>query len=63
MSMARLIVALATLMVLAGLISWQVQRDRLVQACVDAGGVWDGPHSRCHPIPRPILQREDYHRS
>jgi hypothetical protein len=47
---------------LAGLLGWQVQRERLVKACVDSGRVWDGPRSQCREPVRPILQR-DYHRS
>ena len=62
MSRQRLIVAVLTLMVLAGLLGWQFQRERLVKACLDAGRLWYGPQSACKAPIRPILQR-DYHRS
>jgi hypothetical protein len=58
----RLFVVGLTAAVLAGLFGWQVHRDRLVRACLDDGGVWDGPRSFCRAPVRPILQR-DYHRS
>ena len=59
MTPTRLIVAGLVLAALAGLISWQVHRERLVRACVDVGGLWHGARSQCI---RPILQR-DYQRS
>ena len=62
MSNQRLIIAVLTLMVLAGLLGWQFQRERLVKACLDGGGLWYGPQSACKAPIRPILQR-DYHRS
>ena len=62
MSRGRLVIAVLTVLVLAGLLGWQYQRERLVKACVDGGGVWHGPHSACKAPVRPILQR-DYHRS
>ena len=60
MNRQRLIIAGATLLALIGLLGWQYQRERLVRACVDGGGVWHGPQSACKS--RPILQR-DYQRS
>jgi hypothetical protein len=51
-----------TLAALAGLIGWQVHRERLVTACLKDGRIWDGPHSLCREPVRPILQR-DYQRS
>jgi hypothetical protein len=62
MSPQRLVVAALTAAVLAGLIGWQIQRERLVKACVEGGGVWLGQRSECRPPLRPILQR-DYQRS
>jgi hypothetical protein len=59
MSPARLIVAGLILAVLAGLLGWQVHRERLVRACVETGGLWHGARSQCV---RPILRR-DYQRS
>jgi len=52
---------IATMLVLAaliGLLGWQRQRQRLMQACLDDGRAWNGPFSRCEP-PRigPILKR------
>jgi hypothetical protein len=51
-----------TVAALAALLGWQAHRERLVRACVDDGGVWDGPRSLCREPVRPILQR-DYQRS
>jgi hypothetical protein len=62
MSRARLVIVGLTAAALAGLLSWQLQRERLVKACVDSGGVWHGQQSLCKEPLRPILQR-DYHRS
>jgi hypothetical protein len=59
MSPARLLAAGLMLAVLAGLLGWQVHRERLVRACVEDGGLWHGARSECI---RPILQR-DYQRS
>jgi hypothetical protein len=62
MSRWRLILVGLTAAALAALLGWQAQRERLVKACLDGGGVWDGPRSLCREPVRPILQR-DYHRS
>jgi len=62
MTRQRLIIAALTVLALAGLLGWQFQRERLVKACVDGGGIWHGPRSACKTPVRPILQR-DYHRS
>jgi hypothetical protein len=62
MSRGRLIIAGLTGVALAVLLGWQIQRDRLVKACLDTGGEWHGPRSVCKPPLRPILQR-DYQRS
>jgi hypothetical protein len=61
-SLARLIVVGLTLAALAGLLGWQFQRERLVKACIDGGGIWYGQRSLCKAPLRPILQR-DYQRS
>jgi hypothetical protein len=61
-SRRRFLIAALTFLAVAGLLGWQVHRERLVRACVDAGGEWYGPHSICRPPLRPILQR-DYQRS
>jgi hypothetical protein len=58
----RLVIAVLTALALAGLMGWQLHRDRLVKACLDGGGDWYGPHSVCKAPLRPILQR-DYQRS
>jgi hypothetical protein len=57
--MTRLQVVLAAVVAvgLAGLLGWQMQRERLVKACLDAGGVWHGQQSACRNL-RPILQRD-----
>ena len=62
MSRWRLILVGLVVAVLIVLLGWQAHRERLVRACVDDGGVWDGPRSLCREPVRPILQR-DYHRS
>jgi hypothetical protein len=61
--MTRLRIVVACLLALAMLLllGWQVQREQLVKACLDNGGVWTG--RTCGPLRiRPILQR-DLHRS
>ena len=63
MTKGRLIVSLAITAALLVLLGWQLRRERMVKACLDAGAYWDGPRSACRPLPlRPILQR-DLHRS
>jgi hypothetical protein len=62
MSRWRLVIAALTVLGLLGLLGWQFQRERLVKACLDDGGIWYGPQSACKTPARPILQR-DYHRS
>jgi hypothetical protein len=60
MTRGRVVAAALAMLALIGLLGWQYQRERLVKACLDSGGLWDGPQSACKP--RPILQR-DYRRS
>ena len=63
MTRNRLVIAALACTVVAVLFVWQLRRERLVKACLDAGALWDGPRSTCKPLPnRPILQR-DLHRS
>jgi hypothetical protein len=59
MTPARLRLAVLVLALLAVLLGWQMHRDRLVQACIENGGLWHGARSECI---RPMLQR-DYRRS
>jgi hypothetical protein len=57
MDRGRLIVAAVLTATLLFLVGWQVQRERLVRACLDAGGAWDG--RACGEAPaRPILLRD-----
>ena len=61
MTRFRIAVVVGLSILLAGLLGWQWQRERLVQACVEKGGSWDG--GTCGPPRlRPILRR-DLHRS
>ena len=57
MTRVRVLIAAVTALGLAGLLAWQLQRERLVKACLDGGSVWHGPQSACKS-PRPILQRD-----
>nr|PZN84673.1 MAG: hypothetical protein DIU57_08100 [Pseudomonadota bacterium] len=59
MTRARWAVVIAVTALLVALLVWQQMRQREVQRCLDSGGMWDGPNSRCVPDPaRPILQRD-----
>lgn len=61
MTRGRLVVMVALSLLVAGLMGWQWHRERLVRACVEQGGSWDG--GACGPPRvRPILRR-DLHRS
>lgn len=61
MSRARLVAAGVIGAALLALLGWQLHRERLVKACLDTGGAWDG--NGCGPLRnRPILRR-DLHRS
>lgn len=58
MSMWRKLLAIVALVVLVALLAWQWRRERLVSACLQSGGVWDGRQSRClQPLPSPLLRR------
>lgn len=53
-----MMIAGAILVALAGLLSWQRQREMLMQACHDRGQTWNGRESRCEPTRMgPILRR------
>jgi len=55
----RWAIAIGVTALLIALLVWQQTRQREVQRCIDSGGIWDGPNSRCVPDPaRPILQRD-----
>ena len=55
----RWVFALIAMLALAGLLGWQVSRERQISACHTSGGAWNGPQSRCDPAPgRPILRRD-----
>jgi hypothetical protein len=57
MSPRRLTIAGLVGIGLVLLLGWQLHRERLVKACLDTGGVWDG-HG-CGPLRnRPILRRD-----
>jgi hypothetical protein len=62
MRRGQLIIAGLTAAALAALLGWELERERLVKACLDHGGEWYGPRSVCRAPLRPILQR-DYQRS
>ncbi|HEX7072798.1 MAG TPA: hypothetical protein VF226_02055 [Hyphomicrobiaceae bacterium] len=63
MTRARWAVVIAVSVILLGLLAWQQTRQREIRRCLEAGGIWDGPNSRCVPdSARPILQR-DLHRT
>jgi hypothetical protein len=57
MTRTRLVVAGIISALLIALLGWQVQREKLVKACLDGGGAWTG--NSCGPSPnRPILLRD-----
>ncbi|HEX5599593.1 MAG TPA: hypothetical protein VFX46_03055 [Hyphomicrobiaceae bacterium] len=59
MTRARWAIVIGVTALLVALLVWQQERQREVQRCIDSGGIWDGPTSRCVPDPaRPILQRD-----
>jgi hypothetical protein len=45
------------LLLLSGLLFWQHVRYQLVSDCLERGGTWDGPESRCQLIPPIYLER------
>ena len=57
MSRGRMLVAGVLAAALLVLLGWQLHRERMVKACLSAGGAWDG--AACGPLRlRPILRRE-----
>lgn len=54
----RIIIALAVTFVLCLLTLFNAYRWELVDACIERGGVWDGPDSQCRLIPRVIIKRD-----
>jgi hypothetical protein len=57
MTRLRLLIMLALGVLVVTLLGWQWQRERLVRACVERGGSWDG--GACGPPRiRPILRRD-----
>ena len=53
----RMLVAVVLAAALLVLLGWQLHRERMVKACLSAGGAWDG--AACGPLRlRPILRRE-----
>jgi len=59
----RLTIAILTGSVLLLLLAWQEHRVALVRNCVQAGGLWDGPTSKCRPAPVRIQIEKDLKRS
>lgn len=56
--MSRWIAAGVIGTIVAGLLAWQLVRERRIEACQSTGGIWNGARSRCDPAPgRPILRR------
>ena len=57
MTRHRLLVTVAILAALAALMLWQQHRERLMTACLERGGYWDGPGTTCLDTPGPVLKR------
>jgi hypothetical protein len=58
---SRWVIAGVMVAALLLLVGWQIQRQRAITVCDEAGGIWDGANSRCLPKPpSPILQRDIY---
>jgi hypothetical protein len=58
MSLWRLSAAVLTVIALAALFVWQSRREEILNACLESGGVWDGPTSACREPVRSILRRD-----
>jgi hypothetical protein len=57
--MNRFLIAGAVSLVLVLLLTWQHHRIKLVTACVDRGGIWNGVTSSCRPdLGRITIQRD-----
>jgi hypothetical protein len=63
MSRRRLLIAVAAGCGLLLLLAWQVHREARIEACIEKGGRWDGPTSRCVPDPSRITIQRDLYRS
>lgn len=56
--MSRWVLASLALVVVVALLAWQWRRERMITECLQAGGAWDGPASRCLKTPpSPFLKR------
>ena len=60
MSRRRLLAALALAIVVLALAAWQIRRERLMRACADDQGLWDG--AACKPDERRLRIQRDLHR-
>jgi hypothetical protein len=58
----RWVVAGLAVLVLLALLGWQFYRDRLIDACREQGGRWDGAASSCRSPDGPIIIRPDLQR-
>jgi hypothetical protein len=57
--MNRFLIAGVASLVLVLLLTWQQHRLKLVTACVDNGGIWNGAASTCRPdLGRITIQRD-----
>lgn len=57
--MNRFLMAGVASLVLVLLLTWQQHRIKLVTACVDNGGLWNGVTSTCRPdLGRITIQRD-----
>ena len=59
----RIAAAVAAALILLGLLIWQEQRWRMVDACAKRGGIWDGAHSKCRLVPIRILIEKNLKRT
>jgi hypothetical protein len=57
--MTRFLIAGVVSLILVLLLTWQHHRIKLVTACMDRGGVWNGATSICRPdLGRITIQRD-----
>ena len=61
MSRRRILAAVALAIAVLALLAWQVRRERMIRACIDEQGLWDG--SACKPDERRIRIQRDLHRA
>lgn len=57
MSKRRKLAAVAVVLILGSLLAWQHRRNALVEACLEAGGLWNGSACRADPA-RIHIQRD-----